>query len=117
MAGGPGTLLSLWPWILLYILSNAFAEELLYRGVFLKRYEPFLGKWLSLLVTALAFSLSHMQVAYVASTVQFVALLFPFALVWGWMMQKTDSLWGSVLFHAGGDCMIIFAIYASLAMP
>ncbi len=117
VAWGPSTLLSLWPWILLYILSNAFSEELLFRGIFLKRYEPFLGKWLSLLLTAVVFSLSHMAVAYVASTIQFVALLFPFALVWGWMMQKTDTLWGSALFHAGGDCIIIFGIYASLAAP
>ena len=114
---GPRTLLSLWPWILLYIFSNAFSEELLFRGIFLKRYEPFLGKWLALLLTALAFSLSHLTVAYAASTIQFVAVLFPLALAWGWMMQKTDSIWGSVLFHAGGDCVIIFAIYGTLAAP
>ena len=43
-AGVLDKLLPLWPWILLFVLSNGFMEELLYRGVFLKRYEPFLGK-------------------------------------------------------------------------
>ena len=34
-----------------------------------------------------------------------------------WMMQQTDTLWGIGAIHAGGNCMIIFAIFASLALP
>lgn len=30
------------PWILLFVLCNAFFEELLFRGLFLKKLEPFL---------------------------------------------------------------------------
>ncbi|MBW1769026.1 MAG: hypothetical protein JRJ65_18515 [Deltaproteobacteria bacterium] len=35
-------------------------------------------------------------------------------LAWGYLIQKTDSLWGAVLFHAAGDCMIIFSAFASM---
>src|SRR5512140_61201 len=42
---GVNKLLPLLPWILLYILSNGFAEELMFRGIRLKRYEAFLGRW------------------------------------------------------------------------
>jgi membrane protease YdiL (CAAX protease family) len=112
--GGVNLLLSLLPWILVFILSNAFMEELMYRGIFLKRYEPFLGKGLSLLLTSIVFTLLHFQAGYVLNSVLFLVQLFPFALAWGWLMQKTDSLWGSVLFHAGADCIIIFNIYKSL---
>ena len=33
---------------------------------------------------------------------------------WGILIQKSDSLWGAVLFHAAGDCLIIFGAYASM---
>jgi membrane protease YdiL (CAAX protease family) len=109
--GGVNTLLSLLPWILLFILSNAFMEELLFRGIFLKRFEPFLGKGLSLWLVTITFTLLHFQAGYVPNALLFLVQLFPFALIWGWLMQKTDSLWGSVLFHAGTDCIIIYNIF------
>jgi membrane protease YdiL (CAAX protease family) len=86
-------------------------EELMFRGIFLKRYEPFLGKGLSLLLTSIVFTLLHFQAGYVLNSVVFMVQLFPFALAWGWLMQKTDGLWGSVLFHAGADCIIIYNIF------
>lgn len=107
-------LLSLSPWILIFVLANGFMEELLYRGLFLKRYEPFLGKNLSNLLAAVVFTLIHVQVTYVSDVLQFLLIVFPLALVWGYLMQKTDSLWGSALFHAGADCMIILGVYASM---
>jgi membrane protease YdiL (CAAX protease family) len=107
-------LLSLSPWILIFVLSNGFMEELLYRGLFLKRYEVFLGKGLSNILAAVVFTLVHLQVTYVSDLSKFLFILFPLALVWGYLMQKTDSLWGSVIFHAGADCMIIFGIFASM---
>lgn len=109
-----GKLLPLTPWILVFVLSNGFMEELLFRGVFLKRYEPFLGKGLANLLTAVVFTLAHVQVTYVADVLQFLVIVFPLALLWGYLMQKSDSLWGSALFHAGADCMIVFGIFASM---
>jgi hypothetical protein len=113
-AGMLNKLLSLSPWIFIFVLANGFMEELLYRGLFLKRFEPFLGKGLSNLLTASVFTLSHVQVSYVSDVFKFLLVVFPLALIWGYLMQKTDSLLGSVLFHAGADCMIIFGIYASM---
>ena len=111
--GGIPKLLSLSPWILMFVLANGFTEELLFRGLFLRRYEAFLGKGRSNLVAALVFTLVHVQVTYVSDLPAFLVTVFPLALIWGYVMQKTDSLWGSALFHAGADCLIIFGIYAS----
>jgi len=113
-AGVLDKLLPLWPWILLFVLSNGFMEELLYRGVFLKRYEPFLGKGLSIILTAIVFVLMHTQVTYAAQMIQFLVIVLVLSLIWGILIQKTDSLWGAVLFHAAGDCLIIFGAYASM---
>jgi membrane protease YdiL (CAAX protease family) len=118
MAGQTGVLsnlVSLSPWILIFVLTNGFSEELIFRGLFLKRYEPFLGKGLSNLLAAIVFTLIHIQATYVSDVAQFLLVVFPLALIWGSLMQKTDSLWGSAIFHAGADCMIIFGIFASLS--
>ena len=109
--GGWNKLVSLAPWILTFVLANGFAEELLFRGLFLKRYQAFLGKGLSNLLAALTFTLLHLQVTYVSEVAVFLLVLFPLALLWGWLMQKTGSLWGSVLLHAGADCLLVFGIF------
>ena len=117
LAGQEGVLsklLSLSPWILLFVLSNAFMEELLFRGLLLKRLEPFLGKGLSNFLTAIVFTLIHTQVTYAPQMLQFLLIILALSLVWGYLIQKTESLWGAVLFHAAGDCLIIFAAYASM---
>jgi len=113
-AGMADRLVKLLPWILLFVLSNGFAEELLFRGLLLKRVEPFLGKSLSNLLTAIVFTLLHFPVTYVPDRIPFLVGTFLLALIWGALMQKTDSLWGSALFHAGADCLIIFGVFASL---
>ena len=111
---GAAKLISLAPWIALFVISNAFMEELLFRGLFLGRYEPLIGKWLAILSTALAFTLAHMQVTYAPQMAIFLLVTFVFSMAWGWLTQKTDSLWGSVLFHAGADLLIIIPIFSSL---
>ena len=109
------TLSSLSPWILLFVLSNGFMEELLYRGLFLRRFEPFLGQRLSILLTALVFTLIHTQVTYAADMFVFLVLIvFPLALIWAYMIQKTGSIWGAVVFHAAGDCLVIFGAFAAM---
>ena len=113
-AGVLDKLLPLWPWILLFVLSNGFMEELLYRGLFLQQYEPFLGKGLSNILTAVVFSLIHTQVTYAAQMIQFLLIVLVLSLIWGILIQKSDSLWGAVLFHAAGDCLIIFGAFASM---
>jgi uncharacterized protein len=103
------------PWILLFVLANGFLEELWFRGLFLRRLSPFLGIMGAVLVTALVFGMSHLGATYVTPAEQ---LLFPvivvaLGLVNGYVMLKTDSLWGSVLFHAGYDLLVIIPLLAS----
>ena len=107
-------LLPLWPWILLFVLSNGFMEELLFRGLFLQKYEPFLGKGMSNILTAIVFAIMHTQVTYAAQMIQFLVIVLALSLIWGFLIQKSDSLWGAVLFHAAGDCLIIVGAFASM---
>lgn len=101
------------PWILLFVVANGFMEELLFRGLFLKRYSSALGSVPAIFVTALVFTAVHLKVNYANDLWGFLVITFFLALVWGWLMQKTDSLIGSFLFHAGADCLIITGIFAA----
>jgi signal transduction histidine kinase len=87
-------LLPLWPSLLLFVLSNGCNEELLFRGLSLQRYEGFLGKGLANILTAIVFTLMHIQVAYAPQMLQFLTTFLGLSLIWGIQTQKTDSLWG-----------------------
>ena len=103
------------PWILIFVFGNALNEELLFRGLFLRKLEPFLGRFLSNLVMAVPFVLHHTGVTYTNDAILFLAYLLPLSLAWGYITQKTDSLWGSVLFHAGTDIPVVLVIFSKLS--
>jgi membrane protease YdiL (CAAX protease family) len=110
------TLASLAPWILVFCFSNALMEELWFRGMFLKPFEPVLGAVASLILTSIAFTGSHIGATYLsrAEKVRFLAILFPLALAWGYTTQFTGSLIGSTLFHAGADLLALNGFIAAL---
>ena len=101
------------PWILIFVLANGFMEELLFRGLFLNKFKSILGPRPSNLLTAIIFALAHMKVTYTPDVPIFLIITFVLALLWGYIMQKTDSIIGSALFHAGADTLIMTGIFAS----
>ncbi len=103
------------PWLLVCALANAAQEELLFRGLFLRKLQPFFGKLLSNLLIILVFTLLHKGVTYSTSEMILMVVLIPLAFVWGWIMQKTDSIWGSILFHAGTDLPVFLGIFAAMS--
>jgi membrane protease YdiL (CAAX protease family) len=106
---------SLLPWILLFVLANATQEELLFRGLFLRKLQPFFGKFISNFLIFFVFTLLHKGATYTSNDFIFIAVLFPLAMAWGYLMQKTDSVWGSILFHAGMDIPIMLGIFSNLS--
>jgi membrane protease YdiL (CAAX protease family) len=107
------------PWILPTVLLNGVREEFLYRGLFLRKYQPKLGLRTSNLLQAIIFSLSH-SVAGVGlnAYTPFISILVVFTLslglTWGYLMQRTDSAIGSILFHAGSDIPVFLGIFSNL---
>ena len=102
------------PWVLIFALANAAQEELLFRGLFLRKLEPFFGKFISNALIVFVFTLVHQGVNYTSNQLGFLAVLALLAFAWGYLMQKTDSIWGSVLFHAGMDIPVILGIFSNL---
>lgn len=111
------TIARILPWVpglLLIVLANGTLEEILFRGLFLRKLEPFFGKILSNCLVALVFTVMHKGVSYTGSEYLFLVILVPLALAWGYLVQKTDSVLASILFHAGMDIPIFLGIFSNL---
>ncbi|MBN2146458.1 MAG: CPBP family intramembrane metalloprotease [Anaerolineales bacterium] len=97
----------------LVMVADGFMQELLFRGLFLKRLGRLLGNSGANVVTALVFAYAHLGGQYTASLPLYFAILFLLGLLWGWLMQKTGSILAPALFHAGVN-MLISAAFGAL---
>jgi len=105
----PARFLALTPALLVLVLLNGLREELWFRGLFLQRYGQFLGPWTSNLLTAVIFTSFHVQVQYALHLLPFLAFTLLLGLICGYLMQRSGSLIGPLLFHAGSDIPIFLA--------
>jgi uncharacterized protein len=102
--------LALTPALLVLVLSNGFLEELLFRGLFLQKYNAFLGPYLSNVVQAVIFALAHVGVSYTPFALLFIGLIvFPLGLLTGYLMRSSNGILAGSLFHAGADIPIYVA--------
>ncbi|MBN2665843.1 MAG: CPBP family intramembrane metalloprotease [Bacteroidales bacterium] len=108
----PEILLGWAPWLLMFCMANGFMEELIFRGLFLKKLEPALGKAGSNIMIGVVFSGIHLLTSYSSDRYIFVAVLFPFALLWGYLTQRTGNILVSALFHAGMDIPVMTGIFS-----
>jgi membrane protease YdiL (CAAX protease family) len=104
------------PWLLLFVFANSIMEELWFRGIFLNKFVPLVGRNGAIIITALLFGFSHINATYDFPGGGFVFGLVVFGLgaVGAHAMLKDNSLIGPVLFHAGYDLVIILPILNSL---
>jgi membrane protease YdiL (CAAX protease family) len=92
-------------WGAVFSAANGFMEELWFRGLFLGRLAPHIGTGGAVLVTAMVFSLAHLGPWYLdpAAIGVFLINTFTHALVLGYLIHKTDNLWGAALYHMAMD--------------
>ncbi len=111
--------LSLTPVLLVLVLLNGPREELWFRGLFLGKYEPLLGRRMSNLLQAPIFAVAHYNHEYAqfgfTFLVSFVTITFLLGVGLGYLMQRTDGLLGPSLAHAGADVGIYLAIILPLS--
>jgi membrane protease YdiL (CAAX protease family) len=109
------TLVAAVMWGLVFSFANSFMEELWLRGIFLKRFEPMLGINGSVWVTSIIFALVHgfafyfMPSALLFFTINTLAL----GLACGYLMMKSDSIWGAVVIHVASDFFLFIAVLAN----
>jgi membrane protease YdiL (CAAX protease family) len=116
MGLGKGTsltaLISQIPLLLVFCFANASMEELWFRGIFLKKLEPLIGSTSALVLTSIVFAVSHVGATYVAGgeILGFLLTVLALGLGCGYLMQKTDNIWGAILIHAGADLFYALGI-------
>ncbi len=113
---GAPRLLAATPLILVFALSNAFMEELWFRGSFLPRFEEVLGPGAALAATTIAFGAMHGAADYTSGPqlFQYVGSALVLGLGCGWIAQRTRTLWGSALAHAIGDVCVVLGFFYTL---
>jgi membrane protease YdiL (CAAX protease family) len=109
------TLLAAVLWGLVFSAANAFMEELWLRGIFLKRFETFLGASSSVWATSIIFALMHGFAYYFMPEALpfFVTNTLALGLACGYLMIKSDSIWGPVIIHAASDFFLFIAVLAN----
>jgi membrane protease YdiL (CAAX protease family) len=92
-------------WGAIFSAANGFMEELWFRGLFLGHLAPHIGVGGAVFVTAVWFSVLHLSASYLdpAAGTVFVINTFTHALVLGYLIHKTDNLWGAALYHMAMD--------------
>jgi uncharacterized protein len=105
-----GRFLAWTPALLVLCVSNGLQEELLFRGLFLQRYQTVFGNFRANLLQATIFAIAHAGVSYTPIGFAFLFVVtFPLCLVAGYLMRSTRGLLAPVIFHAGLDIPIYLA--------
>ncbi len=109
------TLIAAVVWGLVFSFVNSFMEELWLRGIFLKRFEPMLGLNGSVWLTSIIFASMHSFAFYFMPTAIpfFFVNTLVLGLACGYLMMKSDSIWGAVIIHAASDFFLFVALLAN----
>ena len=109
------TLTSAVVWGLVFSFANAFMEELWLRGIFLKHFAGVVGENGSVWITSLIFAGMHSFAYYfMPEAIPFFALnTLALGLACGYLMIKSDSIWGPVIIHAASDFFLFVAVLAN----
>jgi len=102
-------------WGFVFSFANSFMEELWLRGIFLNHFEPLFGVGGSVLLTSIVFASMHAGAVYLTPTA--IPFLLAYALTLGigcgYMMMKTDNIWGATLIHAAADLFGFIAVLSN----
>ena len=109
------TLIAAVVWGLVFSFVNSFMEELWLRGIFLKRFEPMLGLNGSVWLISIIFASIHSFAFYFMPTAIpfFFVNTLVLGLACGYLIMKSDSIWGAVIVHAASDFFLFIALLAN----
>jgi membrane protease YdiL (CAAX protease family) len=109
------TLVAAVVWGLVFSVANSFMEELWLRGIFLKRFAPVIGINGAVWVTAIIFAFMHGFAFYfdALALTFFVVNTLALGLACGYLMMKSDTVWGAVIIHAASDFFLFVAVLAN----
>ncbi len=106
--------LSLAPYLSIVALLNGPKEELLYRGLFLQRYDAFLPRRSTNLLSTIVFALSVVEPEYFAQLVGAVLVSLVGGLLFVRLMRRTNSIIGSGICEGASTIPIYLIVILTL---
>jgi membrane protease YdiL (CAAX protease family) len=110
----PGALTRDLPWLWPANALQAASQELQFRGLLMGALERTMGRRWANVAQASFFGLAHLAVNYEGPVGPFVPVTIAVGLVFGYVVQRTGSLWPAVIVHAAADIAIIVAVMPGL---
>ncbi len=93
---------------------QGFAQELQFRGLLLGALDRVAPPWAANLGQAAFFGLAHIAVQYQGPADAFVPVTVALGLLFGWITQKTGSLWPAIIIHAVADVAVTVGVIPGL---
>jgi membrane protease YdiL (CAAX protease family) len=103
-------------WMMIFAFMDAFFEELLLRGLLLRRFIGLLGNTWALVLSTLVSGLFALGVGSATGPIPYgvLILVLPLGALYSFLMQKSDSIWGSLCVHATIDLIYLIGLFASI---
>jgi uncharacterized protein len=97
--------------VLLFVIAGSagICEEILFRGFILRAYEK-LGMWPNIIVTALLFSILHLNI-------QNILAPFFLGIVLGFVVYKTNSIFAGIIGHFINNAISVTCGYVIMNLP
>jgi membrane protease YdiL (CAAX protease family) len=102
-----------------YSSLSPLSEELFYRGVLLKAFESKFSRLWANVLQALLFGFIHLAYFWLiefnlALVYTMIPLIVVAGALYGWVAQRTESVWSSVIVHGFLNFLLILVVYAFL---
>jgi len=107
----PFLFLELLPIFLLYATSNAFIEEIFFRGITLHFMSEKTSFWIANVAQSLIFAAIHYINPMTSNPWPFVILTFFLGLLWGYLTRKTRSLIPAIGLHVIADIFVAISLF------
>lgn len=102
------------PWLGPANALQAFAQEVQFRGLLMGALERFMPRGWANAGQAAVFALAHLAISYGGPEAPFVPITFVVGLVFGWLVQRTNSIWPAAIIHAVADIALQAAVVPGL---
>ncbi len=113
---GPFTLPALVGGTLVLLVATGVSEEVIFRGILLRRAVEFLGNYKGLFLTTIVFAVLHL---FYRSPADFVFVFFV-GLFYGVVVLRTRSLWGVIVSHTFDNVVLYLVapfLFAHVTFP
>ena len=102
------------PWLAPANALEGFAQEVQFRGMLMGALERSMSRGWANVAQAVVFGLAHLAISYGGPEAPFVPITFVVGLAFGWLVQRTGSIWAAVIVHAVADIALQFAVVPGL---